>query len=422
MVDNFDNPTSRGTKRDFTFDCIDSRDTLRLPNRFLATEPVRPKGSLLANVSDCEPYYSDGLAWLKLLTTPAGGAVCLIDADGDTSVCVDDGADNDTITMTTAGVLRGSLLPNGGFFTGDARTAAANAHAEGGAGTTAIGTNSHSEGLACTVVGTNSHGEGLACTTIGSNSHGEGLACTAVGAQCHAEGLATLAVGDESHAEGLSSSSIGTASHSEGTATTAVGVNAHAEGTSSLAVGAQSHAEGNATTASGDNSHAEGLSCRAVGLQSHSGGTSCLASGIDAHAMGTLCTASALSSFGLGQASNASSAGCFVWNDSSSGLLSSPGLDTFLVQSTGLAGTGVRFFTGPATNMSSVSSVVAPTQTSWSYTTGAGLVATPAPVAAPGIGAAIAGAAWDTSAPVNMADAIERLAVALARVIGGGIP
>jgi hypothetical protein len=99
--------SSRGVQRDQTLNNLNTTTSERLPSRVLTSEPIRPAGSVFYNRTDSCLYYSDGLQWLKILTGgAAGGATCLSDADGDTSVCVDDGTDNDVITMTTTAMER----------------------------------------------------------------------------------------------------------------------------------------------------------------------------------------------------------------------------------------------------------------------------------------------------------------------------
>jgi len=103
--------TNKRLSRDTFFDNLNSRGSEKIPVRSLATEPVRPKGYILLNIIDDCIYYSDGLAWNKI--SAVGPLGCLEDSDGDTSVCVDDGTDDDTIVFTTVGTERARILPTG---------------------------------------------------------------------------------------------------------------------------------------------------------------------------------------------------------------------------------------------------------------------------------------------------------------------
>jgi len=80
-----------------------STEKTGLPARILsAPEPLGAPGALMYDNTSRSVYYSNGAAWHKI---PDGGTdaakTCIVDADGDTSVCVDDGTDNDTIELTT---------------------------------------------------------------------------------------------------------------------------------------------------------------------------------------------------------------------------------------------------------------------------------------------------------------------------------
>ncbi len=260
MFLNSDLPNNRGLRRDNILCNLGTNVSTRIPVGFLAGQPIRPAGSMFYNLTDTSVYYSNGIAWIKLINTVAAAGPCIEDADTDTSVCVDDGGDNDTVVMTTAGVVRGSLFPNGAFFTGAGTALGTNSHAEG-TGTTAIGTNSHAEGSTTTAIATASHSEGASTTATGTNSHAEGSTTRAVGANSHAEGALTRAVSDRSHAEGSSCTSTGLQSHSEGLGCTAIGESSHSEGSSTTAVGAQSHSEGLGSRSTGASSHAEDNAC-----------------------------------------------------------------------------------------------------------------------------------------------------------------
>ena len=74
----------------------------RLPTKsLLAPEQVHAPGSMMYNTDNTNIYWTDALSWRKIFGVGPNGEVCLVDADGDTSVCVDDGKDNDTIVLTT---------------------------------------------------------------------------------------------------------------------------------------------------------------------------------------------------------------------------------------------------------------------------------------------------------------------------------
>nr|QBK86873.1 MAG: hypothetical protein LCMAC103_02110 [Marseillevirus LCMAC103] len=87
---------------DVTFHNSEILDALRLANKSLAIEPVRPAGSVFYNTGDRILYYSDGTQWRRLHGGGAAGDQCLVDDDGDTSVCVDNGGDDDRVVLTAA--------------------------------------------------------------------------------------------------------------------------------------------------------------------------------------------------------------------------------------------------------------------------------------------------------------------------------
>ena len=82
---------------------------------------------------------------------------------------------------------------------------------------------------------------------------------TAIGENSHAEGMGTVAFGEESHAEGYATKAIGACSHAGGTATIASGTNSFAHGNGCIASGYRAWAQNQSTEAFGDDSTAEGL-------------------------------------------------------------------------------------------------------------------------------------------------------------------
>ena len=160
-----------------------------------------------------------------------------------------------------------------------------NSHAEGQL-TNASGVNSHAEGQETEAVGVNSHAEGFQTHANKNNSHAEGRITVADGISSHAEGGETQASGDYSHAEGQKTVASGSSSHTEGYNTKAKNSNSHAEGNSTVASGVNSHAEGQETEAVGVNSHAEGFQTHANKNNSHAEGRITVADGISSHAEG----------------------------------------------------------------------------------------------------------------------------------------
>ena len=169
------------------------------------------------------------------------------------------------------------------------------------ANNTAVGNNSHAEGLQTNAKADNSHAEGKLTNASGVSSHAEGQETEAVGVNSHAEGLQTHANKDNSHAEGRKTVADGVASHAEGDETQASGKWSHAEGYMSLSKGIASHAEGQHTTASGDFSHAEGNSTEANGVNSHTEGYSTKAKNGNSHAEGNLTAANGFNSHAEGR-------------------------------------------------------------------------------------------------------------------------
>jgi len=228
-----------------TFTRVKSTSISGIAVKLLTLEPVGDAGSLLFNSEDGLLYYSDGVSWFQLLTGgAAGGAICIIDADNDTSVCVDDGADNDTIVFTTLGTVAGSINSNQSAQFGSGLATGTRAFAEGTT-STASGLASHAEGNATTASGTAAHSEGFFTSASGEVAHAEGVSSTASANSSHAEGNTTIASGSSAHAEGALTSASGPASHAEGSSTVSSGVSAHSEGTSSTASADSSHAMGN---------------------------------------------------------------------------------------------------------------------------------------------------------------------------------
>ncbi len=87
---------------DQSFHNVSVAVTHKIPNRsILVPEPVRGAGTMLYNIDNTCTYWSDGVTWRKIFGTGPSGEICLVDADGDTSICVDDEKDNDTIVLTT---------------------------------------------------------------------------------------------------------------------------------------------------------------------------------------------------------------------------------------------------------------------------------------------------------------------------------
>nr|QBK87020.1 MAG: hypothetical protein LCMAC103_03640 [Marseillevirus LCMAC103] len=85
--------------RDDTVHSTEKLSTDLLPNKSLALESVKPAGAVFYNTTNQCLYYSDGTVWRKLFGASGAGAHCLIDVDGDTFVCVDDGSDNDNVRV-----------------------------------------------------------------------------------------------------------------------------------------------------------------------------------------------------------------------------------------------------------------------------------------------------------------------------------
>lgn len=110
---------NRRVNRDGRFDTLRVIGNQALPTKVLATEPVRQRGTLLFNETDGNIYYSNGVAWVRIINSINADA-CITDADADTEVCVDNGFDPDTITFTNAGVERARFTATGVFAVGTA--------------------------------------------------------------------------------------------------------------------------------------------------------------------------------------------------------------------------------------------------------------------------------------------------------------
>ncbi|UWH95646.1 MAG: hypothetical protein [Bacteriophage sp.] len=151
---------------------------------------------------------------------------------------------------------------------------------------TAVGNNSHAEGIKTKSSGNYSHTEGDTTQAKGVASHAEGQHTTASGIGAHAEGADTQALGDCSHAEGQLTNATASNSHAEGNSTVASGVNSHTEGYDTKAKNSNAHAEGNSTVASGINSHTEGYDTKANKENSHAEGHITVADGDASHAEG----------------------------------------------------------------------------------------------------------------------------------------
>lgn len=97
------NNTNSKVTKDFTFNNLKTLEGHRFPVRTLLTEPIREKGSILYNIDDDNLYFSDGFQWIRLDNVLSPN-FCITDADGDTSICVDNGTDPDTTIFTNAGM------------------------------------------------------------------------------------------------------------------------------------------------------------------------------------------------------------------------------------------------------------------------------------------------------------------------------
>ena len=157
-----------------------------------------------------------------------------------------------------------------------------------------------------TAVGNNSHAEGLQTNAKADNSHAEGQLTNASGVNSHAEGLQTTAKADNSHAEGQLTNASGVNSHAEGQKTVASGSNSHTEGYNTKAKNSNSHAEGNSTVASGLNSHAEGQDTTAGAANAHAEGQGTVTSEVGGHVAGkyNAVVANGLFNFGIGSSND----------------------------------------------------------------------------------------------------------------------
>jgi hypothetical protein len=180
----------------------------------------------------------------------------------------------------TAGPWEAGTGANSARLIGAGGTAAgANSVSEGTGITSAIATNAHAEGAGTQANNIAAHAEGQNTIASGVGSHAEGANTTASGANAHAEGNGTRAVGVNSHVEGegtLVNGALGRASHAEGINSIASGIASHAEN-SSAAQGNYSHTEGLNTLTNGVGAHAEGQDTRADGAAAHAQGFNCWA-------------------------------------------------------------------------------------------------------------------------------------------------
>lgn len=127
--------------RDAAVHSTESLSALRLPNKNLPLVPIKAAGEILYNTVDQVLYYSDGTAWLKLFgVAPTTGAVCLTDVDGDTYVCVDDGADNDDVKIVAADDVKIVAADDISLTPGSGQTAITGATITGGAALAATAT------------------------------------------------------------------------------------------------------------------------------------------------------------------------------------------------------------------------------------------------------------------------------------------
>ena len=150
-----------------------------------------------------------------------------------------------------------------------------------GNSTTASGDSSHAEGQNTTASGNYSHAEGSNYNLSGNIFPDRTVTISDVDYTI----AGSTAYGTNSHSEGAQSFAYGYSSHAEGHKTTASGNSSHAEGYATTASGACSHAEGY-ETASGNYSHAEGTHTTASGPCSHAGGVASVSSGNCAFAHG----------------------------------------------------------------------------------------------------------------------------------------
>lgn len=188
-----------------------------------------------------------------------------------------------------------------------------NSAQQAGTGSTALGDNSHAEGVG-TEAGCEEEytyyeedpetGEIIERTEIeivGHATHAEGSYTKAHANRAHAEGDHTKALASNAHAEGNYTEARGKDSHAEGDSTMAIGSQSHSEGKNTTALGKQSHAEGRLCSASGETSHAEGEGCEAIANGSHAGGSGSVANAVASVAQGVFARTSNASEAAFGR-------------------------------------------------------------------------------------------------------------------------
>jgi hypothetical protein len=194
-------------------------------------------GLVVYNSSTNTMDYYDGTAWASFASS-AGSTSILVDADGDTKIQVEEGADDDTIRFDTAGVERAVITPAGEFMVSGTHNATGNTVPVEGAGSRMFFDPQISAFRAGYVSGTQ-----WDAANIGEYSIAMGNDALASGANSVAIGSAT--------AYGAMSAALGWSAVSSGTGSTALGDNVAASGQQAVAIGRLTTASGNNSTAMG---------------------------------------------------------------------------------------------------------------------------------------------------------------------------
>jgi autotransporter adhesin len=137
-----------------------------------------------------------------------------------------------------------------------------------GAGSTAVGMNSHAYANLSTAVGAHAKASGVTSQAFGSASWAKGYSTTALGKGTLAEGSASTAVGAHATTIGNSSSALGLHANAIGGQSTALGQSSLARGDQSTAIGSGATTEARFSTAVGTNAKTEHYSGVAIGFNS----------------------------------------------------------------------------------------------------------------------------------------------------------
>jgi hypothetical protein len=332
-----------------TLDLGYATDAMVLPSGTSAQQPgTAVAGMFRYNSDDSGLEFYNGSSWEPVVS----GTVDtdrINDADNDTYVDVDDGADDDTIRFATAGTERMQIQPDGdllvtGTFDGTASVPASGAgtrmffdpqkaafragyvdgtewdDASVGDYSVAMGDSTIASGNGSTAMGGGTTASGIGSTAMGRSNTASGYASTAMGRSNTASGGYSTAMGRETEASGDYSTAMGDSTATSGYASTAMGNSTTASGSRSTAMGSGTTASGSFSTAMGYQTEASGEHSTAMGKYAMAGsGTAADGTGDGSFALGLIDNAVSITADDEPRVTGIQSMGIFMGNQDPGG-------------------------------------------------------------------------------------------------------